>query len=204
MRRLLESQRGWRVVAEATNGIEAVEKVRSLKPDVAIIDIEMPKLDGLQAIRQVRETAPNTEVLVLTMHESGQMVYRALEAGAHGYVTKSDLPKELVKAVRNVSQGKLFFTPEIYKVVINGFLKGGMDSSATNTSSKVHPTSRQTEIIRLLAQGKSNKEVASALNISVRTAETHRARIMQKFGLHSLVDLIHYAVRNGIISTREF
>jgi DNA-binding NarL/FixJ family response regulator len=203
MRRLLESQRGWTVVAEATNGIEAVEKARRLRPDVAIIDIEMPKLDGLQAIRQVRETAPNTEVLVLTMHESGQMVYRALEAGAHGYVTKSDLPKELVKAVRNVTQGKLFFTPEIYKVVIDGFLKRGMDSSAATTS-RIHPTSRQAEIIRLLAQGKGNKEVASALNISVRTAETHRARIMQKFGLHSLVDLIHYAVRSGISSTKEF
>jgi DNA-binding NarL/FixJ family response regulator len=137
------------------------------------------------------------------MHESGQMVCRALEAGTHGYVAKSDLPKELVKAVRNVAQGKLFFTPEIYKLVINGLFKGGMDSSPTNNF-KVHPTSRQAEIIRLLAQGKSNKEVASALSISVRTAETHRARIMQKFGLHSLVDLIHYAVRSGIISTTEF
>jgi DNA-binding NarL/FixJ family response regulator len=202
IRELLQSQRGWRVVAEAANGVEAVEKARKLRPDVAILDIEMPELNGLKAIRQIREAAPDTHVFTLTVHESGQMMQRALEAGACGYVKKSDLATELVKAVRNVSQGKLPLRPEVSEAVVNDSLKAEAESPATKTS-QVQPTSRQLQIIRLLAEGKCNKEVAAALNISVRTAETHRARIMRKFDFRSLVELVHFAIRNKIVSPPE-
>jgi DNA-binding NarL/FixJ family response regulator len=189
----------WRVVGEAVNGWEAVEKAKKLKPDVAIVDIGMPNLDGLEATRQIREAAPNTEVLILTMHESDQLVRRVLEAGARGYVLKSDLARHLVKAVKGVSRGKLFFTPRVFDIVLQGYLKAGKEPRRTDPS-QARPTPREAEIIRLLAEGKANKEIAAALGITVRTVETHRAKIMLKLGLHSLTELIHYAIRNEMAS----
>jgi DNA-binding NarL/FixJ family response regulator len=199
IRELLGARRGWRVVAEAVNGREAVEKASELKPDVAILDISMPELDGLQATRQIREAAPGTSVVVLTMHESDQMVRRILDAGALGYVLKSDLAKHLVKAVKNVSAGKLFLTPRVSDIVLKGFLKTGNQPGPTENS-RPRPTPREVEIIRLLAEGKANKEIAAELGITTRTVETHRARIMLKLGLHSLTELIHYAIRHDIFS----
>jgi len=196
---LLRARGGWKVVAEAVNGREAVEKASELKPDVAILDISMPDLDGLQATRQIRETAPRTSVVVLTMHESDQMVRRILDAGALGYVLKSDLAKHLVKAVKNVSAGKLFLTPRVSDIVLKGFLKTGNQPGPTENS-RPRPTPREVEIIRLLAEGKANKEIAAELGITTRTVETHRARIMLKLGLHSLTELIHYAIRHEIFS----
>ena len=197
---LLQSQHSWKVVAEAANGLEAVEKARKLKPDVAIVDIEMPELDGLEAIRQIRKAVPSTKILTLTMHDSGRMVHRALEAGARGFVRKSDLPRELIKAVRDVAEGRPFFTPGVAEIILDGIRNGEAESISRPQD---QPTSRELQIIRLLAEGKSNKEIATALEISVRTAETHRARIMQKLGCHSLIDLLHYAIRNEIVSTRD-
>ena len=197
---LLQSQHSWKVVAEAANGLEAVEKARKVKPDVAIVDIEMPELDGLEAIRQIRKAVPSTKILTLTMHDSGGMVRRALEAGARGFVRKSDLPRELIKAVRDVAEGRPFFTPGVAEIILDGIRNGEAESSSTHQD---QPTSRELQIIRLLAEGKSNKEIAIALEISVRTAETHRARIMRKLGCHSLIDLLHYAIRNEIVSTRD-
>ena len=195
----LSARRGWIIVGEAMNGREAVEKASKLKPDVAIVDISMPDLDGLQATRQIREAAPSTEVVILTMHESDQMVRRVLEAGARGYVLKSDLAAHLVKAVKDVSAGKLFLTPKVSDMVLNGFLK-----SADQHDSKEHfqarPTPREVEIIRLLALGKPNKKIAAELGITIRTVETHRAKIMLKLGMHSLAELIHYAIRHKIMS----
>jgi DNA-binding NarL/FixJ family response regulator len=195
----LRARRGWIIVGEAMNGREAVEKVTKLKPDVAIIDISMPDLDGLQVTRQIREAAPSTEIVILTMHESDQMVRRVLEAGARGYVLKSDLAAHLVKAVNDVSAGKLFLTPKVSDMVLKGFLK-----IANQHDSKEHfqarPTPREVEIIRLLALGKLNKEIAAELGITIRTVETHRAKIMLKLGLHSLAELIHYAIRYKIMS----
>jgi DNA-binding NarL/FixJ family response regulator len=187
------------VIAEAANGREALEKANKLKPDVVIVDVSMPELDGLQATRQIREATPNTEVVVLTMHESDQMVRRVLEAGARGYVLKSDLATHLVNAVEDVSAGKLFLTPRVSDIVLKGFLKtGGQPESKEH--SQTRPTPREVEIIRLLAEGKANKEIAAELGITVRTVETHRAKIMLKLGLHSLTELIHYAIRHEIFS----
>jgi DNA-binding NarL/FixJ family response regulator len=198
IRGLLRARSGWTVVGEAMNGLEAVEKANRLKPDVAILDISMPDLGGLQATRQIRESVPTTQVVVLTMHESDQMVRRVLDAGALGYVLKSDLATHLVKAVKSVSGGKLFLSPRVSDIVLKGFLTAGNQSEPTQHA-QARPTLREVEIIRFLAQGKANKEIAAELGITLRTAETHRARIMVKLGLHSLAELIHYAIRHKII-----
>ena len=198
IRGLLRFRRGWNVVGEAANGREAVEKATKLKPDVAIVDISMPDLDGLQATREIREVAPGTSVVILTMHESDQMVRRVLEAGALGYVLKSDLAAHLVKAVKNVSGGKLFLTPRVSDIVLNGFLKNA-NQPEPKENSRARPTPREVEIIRLLAEGNSNKKIAADLGITIRTVETHRAKIMLKLGLHSLAELIRYAIRTEIV-----
>lgn len=201
-RGVLNSRHGWRVVGEAANGREAVEKTIKLKPDVAIIDLSMPELDGVEVVRQVREAAPETKVLVLTMHESDQMVKRALDAGAHGYILKSDLTECLAKAVKAVAEGKRFLTPKISEIVLEGFLnKANRHRQGERESARTTP--REIEIIRLLAGGKSNKEIAVELAIAVRTVETHRSKIMLKLGLHSLADLIHYAIRQRMVSVER-
>jgi DNA-binding NarL/FixJ family response regulator len=196
-RAILHSRRGWRVVGEAVDGREAVQKAIDLKPDVAVVDIGMPELDGVEVARQIREAVPDTEVLVLTMHESDQMVRRALDAGARGYLLKSDLTESLVKAVKDVSQGKRFLTPKVSEIVLEGFLKS-RSRRQQGVKAGAATTPRETEIIRLLTEGKTNKETAAQLGITVRTVETHRAKIMLKLGLHSLTELIHYAMRQGI------
>jgi len=193
----LRARRGWTVVGEAINGREAVEKANRLKPDIAILDISMPDLDGLQATRRIREIVPSTKVVVLTMHDSDQMVRRVLDAGALGYVLKSDLATQLVKAVKDVSAGKQFLTPRISDMVLKGFLRTGNQVDKTGHS-QARPTPREIEVIRLLADGKANKEIAVELGITIRTVETHRAKIMLKLGLHSLTELIHYAIRHKI------
>jgi DNA-binding NarL/FixJ family response regulator len=200
IRDLLQDQRGWKVVGVAVDGREAVEKVKRLKPDIAILDISMPEVDGLEATRRIREQAGKTQVLILTMHESDQMVRRVLEAGARGYVLKSDMAMQLVKAVKDVARGKTSLTPKVSEIVLEGFLKVAAESK----ESKALPTPREREIVRLLAEGKANKEIASTLGITARTVETHRARIMMKMGFHTLTDLIHYAIHEKIVRAPEF
>jgi DNA-binding NarL/FixJ family response regulator len=202
-RALLQARHGWRVVGEAANGREAVEKAIELKPDVAVVDIGMPELDGVEVTRQIREAAPDTNVLVLTMHESDQMVRRALDAGARGYLLKSDLTECLAKAVKAVSEGKRFLTPKVSEIVLEGFLKTrSQHQQSERAAARITP--REIEIVQLLAKGKTNKEIAAALGITVRTVETHRAKIMLKLGLHSLTELVHYAIRNKIVSPQDF
>lgn len=201
-RALLQSRRGWRVIDEAMNGIEAVEKATTHKPDVAIVDLSMPELDGMQVVRRIREAVPTTKILVLTMHESDQMVQCALHAGAHGYILKSDLTECLVKAVKDVAEGKRFLTPKVSEIVLNGFLKKKGELPRDERPS-ARTTPREVQIIRLLADGKANKEIAAQLGITVRTVETHRAKVMQKLGMHSLVDLIRYALGHGIVPAQE-
>jgi len=198
-RAVLRSRRGWRVVGEATNGREAVQKAIELKPDVAVVDIGMPELDGIEVTRQMREAIPDIKVLVLSMHESDQMVRRALEAGACGYLLKSDLTECLTKGVKAVAQGKRFLTPKVSEIVLDGFLsKRSRHRQEERAGARV--TTREVEIIRLLAEGKTNKEIAALLGIAVRTVETHRSKIMLKLGCHSLAELIHYAIRHKLVS----
>ena len=201
VRTILQARRGWKIVGEAANGREALEKTLKLKPDVAVLDISMPELDGLEVTRQIRKSLPDVKVLVLTMHESVQMIRKALDAGATGYLLKSDLINHLPKAVKAVAENKCFLTPKISEIILQGFINAG------NNPNEVKPadpriTPREMEIIRLLAEGKSNKELATQLGISVRTVEAHRGKIMLKLGLHSLAELIHYAMRNEIISVK--
>jgi PAS domain S-box-containing protein len=200
-RAVLQSQHGWRVVGEAVNGREAVEKAIELKPDVAVVDIGMPELDGIEVTRQIRTSAPETRVLVLTMHESGQMVRRALDAGASGYLLKSDLTESLAKAVETVADGNRFLPPKVSEIVMEEFLSS-TSKNQQGESASTPATPREVEVIRLLAEGKTNKEIAALLGITVRTVETHRAKIMLKLGLHSLAELIHYAVRRGIATVQ--
>ena len=201
-RAVLRSRRGWRVVGEATNGREAVQKAIELKPDVAVVDIGMPELDGIEVTRQMREAIPDIKVLVLSMHESDQMVHRALEAGACGYLLKSDLTECLTKGVKAVAQGKRFLTPKVSEIVLDGFLKTRRGHQHGERAG-ARMTPREVEIIRLLAEGKSNKEIAALLGIAVRTIETHRSKIMLKLDLHSLAELIHYAMRHKIVSMQS-
>lgn len=196
---LLRAQRRWKIAGEAASGLEAVEQAKRLRPDVIILDIGMPTFDGLEATRQIRKAAPKTEIIILTMHDSNQMVRRVLEAGARGYVLKSDLAVHLVKAVDVVSKGKFYLTPKVSEIVLQGFLRTGGESQPAE-GSKVLPTPRETEIIRLLAVGKANKMIAAELGIAIRTVETHRAKIMLKLGLHSLTELVHYAIRHNLVS----
>lgn len=198
---VLHSQRSWRVVAHAVNGREAVEKAMVFKPHVAVIDISMPQLDGFEVTRLIRTQVPNTKVLVLTSYESDHIVQKALDAGANGFILKSDLAECLVKAVKSVSQGNLFLTPKVSEIVLEELLKPRSPLPQADPG-RARTTPRESEIVRLLAQGKTNKEIAALLGIAVRTVETHRSKIMLKLGLHSVVDLIHYAVRNGIITER--
>ena len=196
---VLRERKGWKVIGEARDGEEAVAMVRKVRPDVLIMDITMPTLDGLEATRKILRNAPDTKILILTMHESSQMVRRILEAGARGYVLKSDLAEQLVKAISDVSQGKLFLTQKVADIVLLGFLNAKKDFGGI-TGRDITPTPRELEVIRLLAEGKSNKEIGSVLGITVRTVETYRAKIMSKLGVHSIAELIRYALNRGLIN----
>lgn len=196
---LLANRPDWQVVGEAQNGREAVALAVKLKPNVAVLDLSMPELNGLEATRQIRKEVPETEVLVFSMYESEQFVRDLLAAGARGYVLKSDVTTQLLVAVETVARHKPFFTSEVAERVLEGFLKLG-ELSAGDSSSTGILTPREREIVQLLAEARSNKEVSSILGISVKTVETHRASIMRKLGISSIVDLVHYAIRNNLVS----
>jgi DNA-binding NarL/FixJ family response regulator len=198
LRSLLEAQPGWQVVAEAVTGREAVERIAQLKPDVVVMDISMPEMNGLEATRQVLKSRPKTEILVLTMHESEQVVREVLEAGARGYVLKSDAGRSLVAAVDSLRQHRPFFTSRVSEMVLKGYLHGR--SEAAQDSPRTRLTARERQIVQLLAEGKSNKEIGGALGISVKTAEAHRSNIMRKLDLHSISDLVRYAIRNKMVN----
>jgi DNA-binding NarL/FixJ family response regulator len=201
-REVLHSRLGWRVVAEAANGREAVAKAIELKPDVAVVDIGMPELNGIEATRQIRDAVPETKILVLTLNESNQVIRRALEAGANGYLLKSDLSESLPMAVEAIMAGKRFLTSKVSEIVLEGFLKS-KGQHQVKESKNTRTTPRENEIIQLLSVGKSNKEIAALLQISARTVETHRSKIMLKIGVHSLAELVHYALRHGLTTEQE-
>jgi len=197
---LLQSHAGWEVVGEAHTGREAVTKAEELKPDVVILDISMPDLNGIEAARRIRKSSPSTEVLILSVHYSDQLIRDILEAGVRGYIVKSDSDRDLAIAVETLANHKPFFTPRATEVILSNF-NGTRPGPGNDLPESVRDrlTSREREIVQLLAEGKSSKEVASSLGISVKTAETHRANIMRKLQLHTVTDLVRYAVRNQII-----
>jgi DNA-binding NarL/FixJ family response regulator len=179
-----------------------VERAIKLKPDVVVVDISMPDLDGLDVTCQIRKSLPDTKVLVLTMHKSEHMVRRAFDAGANRYLLQSDIPDYLPKAVRAIAENKRFLTPKVCEIVLEGFIN---TRNKPEEQKPVVPriTPRELEIIRLLAEGRSNKELSTQLGITVRTVETHRSKTMLKLGLHSLAELIHDANSYKIISVNE-
>jgi len=198
VRELLELQPGWKVVGEAATGREALEKAKCLKPDVAILDISMPELNGLEATREILKAAPKTEVLILSLYESERLVHQVLDAGASGYILKSDAEGTLVAAVEAVRRHQAFFTSEVASVVLQAYRKGGK-SAAPAKYAQSALTPRERQIVQLLAEAKSNKEVAAALRISLHTVTTHRANIMRKLQIHSVSELVRYAIRNEIV-----
>jgi DNA-binding NarL/FixJ family response regulator len=184
----------WQVVAEVADGAEAVKRAVELTPDIVVIDLSMPRLNGLDATRQIRSLAPATQVLMVTAHESEQLIREVLDAGALGYLLKSDASAMLVTAVEALLDGRPYFTSKVGHLVLEGYLRTGRNAT------EIEPLSpRERHIVQLLAEGRSNKEVARVLHISVKTVETHRSNIMRKMGFTSLADLVRYAVRNKIV-----
>jgi DNA-binding NarL/FixJ family response regulator len=195
LRALIHEQPGWQVVAEATDGREAVAKAEEFEPDVAILDITMPSLNGLEATRHITKLRPRTKVLILSIHESDQLIHKLLNAGARGYILKADAGRDLVTAVKALLANKAFFTAKVAQKVKDGHFH--RVPKATQEFSPV--TARQREVLQLLAEGKSTKEVANILGISFKTAETHRTNLMRRLNCHSVTELIRYAIRNHIV-----
>lgn len=195
---LQDAQPDWEVAAEAATGREAVTAAATLKPDIVVMDISMPDMNGLEATRKIKQDNPQTEVLILSMHESEQIVRDVLSSGARGYVLKSDAGTELIAAIEALRQHKLFFTSKVSEVVLRGYLTGApVDELDAASCGQLSP--REREIVQLIAEGKPNKEIADILHISVKTVETHRARAMDKLDLHCVSDLVRYAIRNSLI-----
>jgi len=198
LRLLLEQQPTLTVVGEADDGRQAVEKASSLKPDVVVLDIGMPNLNGIEACAQITQTSPTASVVMLSMHSDEAYVLRALKAGARAYLLKDSAESDLVRAVQAVSEGKSYFSPAVSKVLLEDYVRKMQRSGVEDSFDLLTP--REREILQLVAEGKSNKDVANLLNLSVYTVETHRANLMQKLNLRSVPELILYAVRKGIIS----
>ena len=206
IRALLEGHAGWEVCAEAKDGREAVELSSSMNPDLILLDIGMPNLNGLEAARQILAASPELPILILTMLDSDHVVREVLRAGARGFLLKSDAGRDLVAAVEALQLHRTFFTTRVSQMVLEGFLERKADGNAPDGTEKKPEeeaapvlTGREREVIQLLAEGKTSKEVAVALRLSVKTAETHRTNLMRKLNLHSVADLTRYAVRNGIV-----
>lgn len=198
IRSLLESNPNFEICGEARDGSEAVDKAIELRPDVVVLDVSMPGIDGLEAARQIRRHLPNTKVLIFTVDDTAQMVRDMFDAGAHGYVLKSDASTHLVAAIEAVAQNDLYFSSGISSIVIDS-LVNSRDATAETEPRDPCLTARETEIAALLAKGMSNKEIATALFISVRTVETHRRSIHRKLGFQSLAELVRYAVRHRLV-----
>jgi two-component system response regulator NreC len=198
LRLVVDQQPDLSVVGEADDGRQAVELARSLQPDVVVMDIGMPNLNGIEAARQIRDIRPDAAVVMLSMHSDEGYVLRALGAGARAYLLKDSATTDLVQAIRAVVEGKSFFSPAVSKVLLQDYMRKLQRSGAEDSYDLLSP--REREVLQLVAEGKSNKEIASLLNLSVYTVETHRAKIMQKLNLKGVPELILYAVRKGIIS----
>jgi two-component system, NarL family, response regulator NreC len=197
LRKILEERRDWRVVAEAGNGRDAVREALALNPDVAVLDIGMPLLNGIEATRQIARRAPSVRVLILSMHSDQAYVTQAVQAGARGYLLKDSAAAELIEAIAAVSTGKSFFSPAVAQVVFNDYVRSLTDKGITDPYDSL--SEREREVLQLVAEGRSSKEIAELLSISPATVETHRAHLLQKLQLHNTVEVVRYATRRGII-----
>jgi DNA-binding NarL/FixJ family response regulator len=197
LRMLIEQQPRVRIVSEASNGVEAMEQIKKLKPDLAIIDLTMPEMNGLDLVRTVREEVPQTNVMVLTMHFSHDLAREVLKSGALAYLMKSDADSELLAALDQVRHGQPFFTSQLAATMAQNFIQGG--TSAAGAPGTLGLTEREIQVVTLLALGKSNKEVAAELAVSTRTVESHRNHIMKKMAFESFSDLVRFAVRNNLV-----
>jgi len=197
LRKVLEERQEWEVVAEAGDGRDAVRQAEEFKPDVAVIDIAMPLLNGIEATRQIVKRSPATRVLTLTMHSDEAYVNQILQAGATGYLLKDSADVDLIQAVSAVSMGKSFFSPAVARVMLDDYVRQLADKGISDRYESL--SEREREIFQLIAEGKANKEIAAILSISPSTVETHRARIIKKLDLHSAAEIVLYAVRKGVI-----
>jgi len=198
LRELIERQPGWEVCAEASNGREAVELALKFCPQVVILDLAMPQLNGLEATRQIKKSLPKSEVLVFTVHETEDLMRNVLKAGARGYLLKADAGRHIVAAIEALAEHKPYFTWKVSKTMLDAYLdREHAGTDATPSFSQLTP--REREVIQLLAEGRSNRAVAALLGISVKTVETHRAAVMKKLGISSIAELVRYAIRNSVI-----
>lgn len=191
LRSLLERE-GCQVLAEASDGLQALREVDSHKPDIAVLDITMPSLNGLDAAREVARTFPKTKTILLTQHDEDQYVLKALEAGVSGYVLKSQVAGDLLDAIHNISKGQIYLSPGISRTLLDAY-------RSKSAMPRDRLTVRERQVLQLIAEGKSTKETATLLGITVKTAESHRTRLMQKLDIHETASLVRYAVRNGIV-----
>lgn len=198
IRKILEEQPDWQVIAEAGDGREAVRRAMELRPDITLMDISMPLLNGIEATSQISRRAPEVKVIILSMHPNEAYIGRALQAGAKGYLLKDSADSDLVRALTLVSQGKSFFSPAVARVMVDDHLRNLAARGIVDRYDSL--SAREREIFQLVAEGKSNKEIADLLFVSPSTIETHRAHIMEKLDVHSAVELVLYAVRRGLIS----
>jgi len=198
LRLVLEEQQDFRVVGEATDGREAVDLAETLKPEIAVLDISMPNMNGIEAARQISAKQLGVGIVVLSMHSDEGYVLRALKAGARGYLLKESPEADFISAIRSVSQGKAFFSPVVSRLLVDDYVHQLQAKNIEDSYELL--TQRERELLQLIAEGKSNKDVANMLNLSLYTVETHRGNIMEKLHLHSVPELILYAVRKGVIS----
>ena len=191
----LAKQERLKILGEAVDGEEAVQKTKELKPDVLLLDISMPKMNGLDVTAMLRKEVPDTRILILSVHSNKEYVFRVIQAGAHGYVSKEASPEELFQAIEAVYAGETYFSAEIAQVALNQLVTSGGKKEPFSQL-----TAREREVLVLIAEGKSNKEIASALNVGVRTIETHRERIMRRLNIHSVAGLTKFAIANGMVT----
>jgi len=197
IRALLETHPNISICAEATNGAEAVEKAVEYKPDVVVLDVTMPKMSGLDAARMIRDKVPGTQIVMFTVHDTTEMVREILEAGAHGYILKSDASTQLAAAIEAVAKKDLYFSAGVSGVVMDSITRSFDNNPRTFVDVPLTP--RETDVVKMLANGKSNKEIARSLFISVRTVETHRRTIHRKLKITSLADLVRFAIRHDLV-----